>query len=68
MSLMGNHGYDESTDPGELLDAQSDAQHFAQTVDEVGELTPTDRAERLIAAARRQRAHERDLADRFGWR
>ncbi|MEU6725541.1 hypothetical protein ABZ917_17680 [Nonomuraea wenchangensis] len=31
MSLMGNHGYDESTEPGELLDALSDAEYFAQT-------------------------------------
>ena len=30
--------------------------------------TPAERAERLIAAAGRQRAHERDLASRFGWR
>lgn len=57
MSLMGNCGYDESTDPGELLDAQSDAEYFAQTV-----------AERLLESARQQRDHERALADRFGWR
>jgi hypothetical protein len=49
MSLMGNHGYDESTDPGEVRDAQSDAEHFAQTVEEASNLTPAERAERLRA-------------------
>lgn len=57
MSLMGNHGYDESTDPGAIQAWQDDAEHFAQTV-----------AERLLESARQQRDHERALADRFGWR
>lgn len=61
MSLMGNHGYDESADAGELLDAQSDAEYFAQTV-------AAERAERLLESARQQRDQERALADRFGWR
>ncbi|WP_433520105.1 hypothetical protein ACQP2T_63935 (plasmid) [Nonomuraea sp. CA-143628] len=34
MGLMGNHGYDESTDLGEIQGAQDDAEHFARTVDE----------------------------------
>ncbi|MEU7831344.1 hypothetical protein [Nonomuraea sp. NPDC049129] len=34
MSLMGNHGYDETTDPGEIQAAQDDAEYFARTVDE----------------------------------
>lgn len=49
MSLMGNHGYDESTDLGEVLGALSDADYFAQTVDEARALAPAERAERLRA-------------------
>ncbi|MEU6709959.1 hypothetical protein ABZ897_00655 [Nonomuraea sp. NPDC046802] len=86
MSLMGNHGYDETTDAGELLDAQSDAEHFARTVEQAilptegfatwaaslsdeqrDRVTPAERAERLMLAARQQHARERGLARRAGW-
>ncbi|MFI7125953.1 hypothetical protein ACIBQ1_09685 [Nonomuraea sp. NPDC050153] len=68
MSLMGNHGYDETADLGEIQGAQDDAEYFARTVDEARSLTPDERAERLLESARQDRAHERALADRFGWR
>jgi hypothetical protein len=35
---MGNHGYDPSTDPGEIMSSYYDAEYFAWTVDEATRL------------------------------
>lgn len=47
---------------------RDDPERVVWATEERAAPTPAERAERLIDSARRQRDHERALADQFGWR
>lgn len=63
MSLMGNHGYDESTDAGEVAGAQSDAEYFALTIDEARWLEERSERTYLDEVERRNAAEVAELLD-----
>ena len=61
MSLTGNHGYDESTDPGEVQGSWDDAEYFARTVDEARWRDERSEREYLAEVDRRTAAERAEV-------